>query len=873
MFKWIRTARLKHAARLASAGDLEKAEEVLGRILAGDPGEVSALTQYAELATTRKDWVQAVERWERLWEVCEQAGTPLPQKAPGRLRVSRLKHAGQLSSTGDLDGAEGILTRILGEDPNDLAAMIQYAELATTRKDWVQAVERWERLWEVCEQAGTPLPQKAPGRLRVSRLKHAGQLSSTGDLDGAEGILTRILGEDPNDLAAMIQYAELATTRKDWVQAVERWERLWEVCEQAGTPLPQKAPGRLKVARLKHAGQLSSAGDLDGAEGILTRILGEDPNDLAAMIQYAELATTRKDWVQAVERWERLWEVCEQAGTPLPQKAPGRLRVSRLKHAGQLSSAGDLDGAEEVLGRILAGDPGEVSALIQYAELATTRKDWVQAVERWERLWEVCEQAGTPLPQKAPGRLRVSRLKHAGQLSSAGDLDGAEGILTRILGEDPDEVSALTQYAELATTRKDWVQAVERWERLWEVSEQAGIALSQKVAVRLKTARLKHAAKLSSAGDTDSAEALLKRILAEEPEDLGALSQFARVAMVRRDWSQAAERWAATLEIQRDGLDFVLVQMSIAYRNQGLPDKAIGILTGAEKCGIANDALRFQLAKMLAEKADWEKAGRVTRDIIASNKPLSCELPFATFAARVFWRLRDIEQASAIIERALIGRDPKEIPAKTLAIKREIGRRIQLSTKPGSLEVSTSYYDDIYQESHKYRVEGQNSPYIPVWEEIVARINGYKSKSVLDVGCGPGQFSEYIMQQCPLLKYIGVDFSKVAVERARIRCPSATFIEENILNSEILTQHGYDTIILLEVLEHIEEDLTLLEKIPRGKILLASVPNFDSFGHVRFFKSSNEVKERYTSLFSTLTILPISIRDLSTIFVISGVKA
>jgi tetratricopeptide (TPR) repeat protein len=548
------------------------------------------------------------------------------------------------------------------------------------------------------------------------------------------------------------------------------------------------------------------------------------------------------------------------------------IRTLRLKHAAKLSSGGDYEGAEEVLGRILAMDPGETSALTQYAELATSRKDWARAVERWERVLEVSEGEGKPLPQKAAVKLKTARLKHAAKLSSGGDYEGAEEVLGRILAMDPGEASALTQYAELATSRKDWAHAVERWERVLEVSEGEGKPLPQKAAVKLKTARLKHAAKLSSVGDTDSAEALLKRILAEEPQDLGALNQFARVAMVRKDWAQAAERWDKMLVIQRDSLASVFEQMSIAYRNQGLPDKAIRILTAAEGCGIVNDALRFQLAKMLAEEADWEKAGRVTRDIIASNRTLSRELPFATFAARVFWRLRDIEHASAFIERALIGRDPKEIPAKMMALKTEIGRHLQLSSELKSLEVSTSYYDDIYQESEEYRVEGQNSPYILVWEKIAEEINGYKSKSVLDVGCGPGQFAEYIMQEYPLLEYTGVDFSKVAVEKARIRCPSARFIEENILNSEILTQLGYDTIILLEVLEHIEEDLKLLEKIPSGKILLASVPNFDSFGHVRFFKSEAEVQERYRSFLSTATILPVSIRDLSTIFVISGMK-
>jgi tetratricopeptide (TPR) repeat protein len=173
MLKCLLDMKLNRAALCVRRGDLKGAEEVLGRILAGDPGEVSALMQYAELATARKDWAQAVERWERVLGVSERERKPLPQKAAVKLKAARLKHAAKLSCGGDYEGAEEVLGRILARDPGEGSALTQYAELATSRKDWAHAVERWER---VCESAGEPgrkMPDKAAANLVVARVKIA----------------------------------------------------------------------------------------------------------------------------------------------------------------------------------------------------------------------------------------------------------------------------------------------------------------------------------------------------------------------------------------------------------------------------------------------------------------------------------------------------------------------------------------------------------------------------------------------------------------------------------------------------------------------------------------------------------------------------
>ena len=54
--------------------------------------------------------------------------------------------------------------------------------------------------------------------------------------------------------------------------------------------------------------------------------------------------------------------------------------------------------------------------------------------------------------------------------------------------------------------------------------------------------------------------------------------------------------------------------------------------------------------------------------------------------------------------------------------------------------------------------------------------------------------------------------------------------------------------VLLEVLEHLDDDLDALERIPPGLPVVFSVPNFWSRAHVRRFLQPRDVFDRYGPL-------------------------
>ena len=150
-------------------------------------------------------------------------------------------------------------------------------------------------------------------------------------------------------------------------------------------------------------------------------------------------------------------------------------------------------------------------------------------------------------------------------------------------------------------------------------------------------------------------------------------------------------------------------------------------------------------------------------------------------------------------------------------------------------------YDKIYTNSPEYAKHYNNSVYYPIWK-IAAK---WVREPVLDIGCGPGQFAELLYNH-GIKKYEGWDISEVAIGMAKAKTLGFDFVCVDALGLHISSH--YQTVILLEVLEHIEQDLELVEQIPAGMQVIFSVPNFHSATHVRIFDSHQSAIERYKDL-------------------------
>src|SRR5690606_28382157 len=100
----------------------------------------------------------------------------------------------------------------------------------------------------------------------------------------------------------------------------------------------------------------------------------------------------------------------------------------------------------------------------------------------------------------------------------------------------------------------------------------------------------------------------------------------------------------------------------------------------------------------------------------------------------------------------------------------------------------------------------------------------------------------------------GVDFSPDRIRQARTVCPGFTFIQADIMTNTSLEDGEYDCVLALEFLEHIKQDLEILNRVRLGAHVFATVPNFPDPAHVRFFKRKKDVYDRYKRCFSNLEV-------------------
>jgi SAM-dependent methyltransferase len=186
----------------------------------------------------------------------------------------------------------------------------------------------------------------------------------------------------------------------------------------------------------------------------------------------------------------------------------------------------------------------------------------------------------------------------------------------------------------------------------------------------------------------------------------------------------------------------------------------------------------------------------------------------------------------------LLWRSAKAVRDRVTATKGE-------SVEPGQQDAS--YYDRLYARQGAYHQHYSTSPYYFLWSVIADRLLRAEVTSVLDVGCGAGQFAG-LLRDRGLKQYCGFDFSSTAIRMARSVCPDWEFVAADALETDLFQTRDYQAVVCTEVLEHIESDIGLLKRVPANVLFFGSVPNFPDTAHVRFFPDCQAVLQRYGSL-------------------------
>ena len=187
------------------------------------------------------------------------------------------------------------------------------------------------------------------------------------------------------------------------------------------------------------------------------------------------------------------------------------------------------------------------------------------------------------------------------------------------------------------------------------------------------------------------------------------------------------------------------------------------------------------------------------------------------------------------------------------------------------VEQPSHYYDKTFEDVQHWKKHYTQSHYYPLWTVIADRLRSARIERVLDIGCGPGQVACLIRDLG--LTYTGIDFSEARIEYARKVCPELEFICADVFENDVLEIRDYDCVVTMEFLEHVDKDLETIDRIRTSSLVLATVPNFASSGHVRYFKTMQEVDDRYRSHFAELDVVSIAANDRGkTYFLLQGTR-
>jgi len=183
---------------------------------------------------------------------------------------------------------------------------------------------------------------------------------------------------------------------------------------------------------------------------------------------------------------------------------------------------------------------------------------------------------------------------------------------------------------------------------------------------------------------------------------------------------------------------------------------------------------------------------------------------------------------------------------------------------------TAEYYDDVFEQREAYRCPPEESPYYPLWLAVLKLIK--HPASILDVGCGPGQFA--VLCEGAGHEYVGLDWSRVAIEIGKEG--PGEFHLVDVQQDRTHFKDDYDIATFIEFLEHVPDDLQILADVPQGRTVILTVPDYPGKEHFRFFSDLDQVTRRYQSLITVTYRMTLSGKNSQgrsvKIFVLKGTR-
>jgi len=192
-------------------------------------------------------------------------------------------------------------------------------------------------------------------------------------------------------------------------------------------------------------------------------------------------------------------------------------------------------------------------------------------------------------------------------------------------------------------------------------------------------------------------------------------------------------------------------------------------------------------------------------------------------------------------------------------------------------EVRVDFYDKLFTSGgwnkEYYKNYTESSDYNS-WKVVLNWIKSVDNPRIIEIGCGPGQFAQMLFDN-DFFNYRGIDFSRTAIEMAQSRNSefASAFTIDNADTSSIY-HDDYSVAVMLEFLEHVQDDLKIISNIAENTTIIFSVPSFPSASHVRWFDNLESVIARYENQIAIDATQEIKFpQSNNKIFLIKGIRS
>ncbi|MEZ6018215.1 MAG: tetratricopeptide repeat protein [Planctomycetota bacterium] len=449
-------------------------------------------------------------------------------------------------------------------------------------------------------------------------------------------------------------------------------------------------PGDVALARAR-IDVLRAAGDTTGVIAEYQRILGAKPDELDLYLELGQAFAASGQLEQAKRQWQKT----------LDERLDDPGLAARL--AAMYGLYGEVEDAVAMYEKAIALEPGEI---VRYADLAAYLKavgrvaaiegaltraeaaahDNASKLDEVAVLWrdfDQPERARTTLERAltlAPDDVKLVQ-RYADVQLSAGDLDGATATLRRVVGMAND-----------ATTRRSAVdRAIQAWWRAGREDEllqrvSAGTELVDRLlhgrllvrrrdpagalaayealvvaAPEFEEAREAYAKLLEESGELETALAQYDALIELRPQNRRKyLKDIAAIHLERFDQEAAFECYDEILSSSPDNAA-AFREVSKAYEQLGLVDKAIECLLQAVRLDPSDGRTRLDLAELFRATGEWDRGEREVVAAFAAKDVATRKRARETYHALLAQEGRVAAEIAALRER--VSKNPYDLEA------------------------------------------------------------------------------------------------------------------------------------------------------------------------------------------------------------------